>query len=157
MKPIEEPVLERIRRSAIQLRERLDVSRVTVRVVLSDGSDRLIAEALADGEVTLGEDEISGNDGTIPGTTYWHILRELEPLIQDTFEGDTPQPPDDLIHEFKVQAQMLSPILAEGKLVGLISAHQAHRTRTWTSHEVWELGRTTGVLVDVLAGLDRQA
>lgn len=139
----------RIQLEAERLRKILGATRVTVRTIAADLSNRLVAEALQPGERSLYELKKPGNDPTIPGTTYWWMARELRPLIQNDFDGDTPQPPAHLKDVYRVRAQMLSPII-EGTLVGLISVHQADAPRIWTMEDSWELGRTTGLLAGVM-------
>jgi maleate isomerase len=56
-------------------------------------------------------------------------------LIQERCEGIDPAPPEVLVRIYGVQAQMLGPIVRDGKLAGWISVHENRSTRRWTESE----------------------
>lgn len=57
-------------------------------------------------------------------------------LIQNQCRGADPAPPDALIEIYGVQAQMLGPVIRDGRLAGWISVHENRSVRTWTEAEV---------------------
>lgn len=75
-------------------------------------------------------------------------------LIQERCEGADPAPPEALIRIYGVQAQMLGPIIRDGRLAGWISVHENRSTRQWTDGEV---RRLTEAVAKVHALLDRAA
>lgn len=57
-------------------------------------------------------------------------------LMQERCQGADPAPPEALIRIYGVQAQMLGPIIRDGKLAGWISVHENRSTRQWTESEI---------------------
>lgn len=68
-------------------------------------------------------------------TVRW-MERHHDYLIQNQCRGADPAPPDALIEIYGVQAQMLGPVIRNGRLAGWISVHENRSVRTWTEAEV---------------------
>jgi maleate isomerase len=73
-------------------------------------------------------------------------------LIQERCDGADPAPPEALIRIYGVQAQMLGPIIRDGRLAGWISVHENRSPRQWTYGEV---RRLTEAVAKVHAILDQ--
>lgn len=121
-------VLERLRRA-------LDASRTTLRIDhdgLGFHMDDVAAEALAEGEATM------RGEGTIrhraAPTGLW-LERNRRLLVQDDVTATEFPPPPALVQVFGVRAQMLAPLIAEGRLDGWLSVHEAKRIRRWSEAE----------------------
>lgn len=99
---------------------RTGASRTTIRVVGAGGSAELIAEALAAGVRSI-------RSGTQVDPTRYATYRHLERTHALLIQADTRvhpiRPPESLVNEFRVYAQMLAPIVRDGRLTGVISVH----------------------------------
>jgi maleate isomerase len=94
--------------------------------------DDVAAEALAAGERSLrGETSIAQRAAA---TAQW-IERHRRLLVQDDLATGAPRPPAALIRLYGVKAQMLAPVVVEGRLDGWVSVHEARRPRRWTRRD----------------------
>ena len=127
--PIQE-ILEDLLRAA-------DASRTTLRLDLSDqdaGLDAVVAEALAPGVRSLRDDTSIRN---LRGTSTVRFLEEQRrPLVQNDCLADDLAPPPELIELYGVRAQMLAPIVPEGRLAGVISVHYVPGPRQWSAEDI---------------------
>jgi maleate isomerase len=116
-----------------ELLEQTGASRVTVRLDKAGEVFPVVAEALAEGARSIAGDASIDLRGS---ATFRFLEREQRNLIQeDCSSGEFPAPPE-LIEFYGVKAQMLAPLVRDGRLVGILSVHYAPATRVWTSQEV---------------------
>lgn len=132
-----------------ELRVQLGASRVTVRLDVPPEIYPVVAEACAHGSRSMKGDDAVGDLRTV--ATYQYVEREHKILIQDDVIDARPGPPPALIHEFGVRAQMLAPVLAGERLVGIISIHYGPGARTWTAEDVALLARGASRVEAVVA------
>lgn len=115
-----------------ELLEATGASRVTIRLDAPDVVFPVVAEALAPGVRSIrGDDSIDLRRAA----TFRFLERELRQLVQsDCLAGEHPAPRE-LVELYGVRAQMLAPILRGGRLVGIVSVHDAARPREWGEGE----------------------
>jgi maleate isomerase len=82
-------------------------------------------------------------------TVRW-LERELRPLVQDDCSESEHQPPRELVELYGVRAQMLAPLVRDGRLVGWVSVHEIGSTRGWTDDDVETLKRGAAAIDDAL-------
>ena len=130
-----------------ELREATHAGRVTLRLESDDAPFPVVAETLA-----LGAPSLLG-DGRVDPTetpTFQLVERERRRLIQNDCSRDPPHPGADLIDLYGVRAQMLGPIEANGRLVGVISVHDTVGPREWTTTEIAALDTATRGIRELL-------
>ena len=115
---------------------RQSASRTTLR--LDDAQygfhvDDVVGEALAPGETKSLRGQTSINQRAA-ATAQW-VEKNRRLLVQADLARDEPRAPEALIRAYGVRAQMLAPIVREGRLDGWISVHEARTSRTWTATE----------------------
>ena len=114
-----------------------DASRTTLRLDLPDqydGFDVVAAEALAPGVRSISDDTSIRN---LRGTSTVRFLEEQRrPLVQNDCLADDLAPPLELIELYGVRAQMLAPIVREGRLAGVISVHYVPGPRQWSAEDI---------------------
>jgi maleate isomerase len=94
--------------------------------------DDVAAEALAAGEGSLrGQTSI---DQRAAATIQW-LDRHRRLLVQDDLATARTRPPEALIWLYGVKAQMLAPIVRNGRLDGWVSVHEARAARRWTRRD----------------------
>jgi maleate isomerase len=122
-----------LQETASELLERTGASRVTVRLDRAGAVFPVVEEALAEGSRSIAGDasiDLRGSE------TFKFLEREQRNLIQeDCSAGEFPAPPE-LIEFYGVKAQMLAPLVRDGRLVGILSVHYAPATRVWTTEEI---------------------
>lgn len=119
-----------------QLRDATGALRTTLRIDLPAYDfhvDLAVAEALAPGARSLLAE--GSMDQRAAPTARW-LERERRLLVQPDFDAADPRPPPALIAAYGVQAQMLGPILSDGRLAGWISVHSERRRERWTGAEI---------------------
>jgi maleate isomerase len=118
-------------------------SRTTLRLDLPDqgfGLDTVTAEALAPGVRSISDDTSIRN---LRGTSTVRFLEEQRrPLVQNDCLADDLGPPPELIELYGVRAQMLAPIVREGRLAGVISVHYVPEPRQWSAEDIAALRET---------------
>lgn len=114
------------------LREQLDASRVTLRL-LRDKTIQLLAESVASGVKSM---RAGTQEDASRFPTYEFLEKTGQILVQDDLRQHEIRPPRSLIDEYGTLAQMLSPILAAEHMIGVISVHQVGRTRKWTETDI---------------------
>ena len=82
--------------------------------------------------------------------TFQYLDREHAMLIQRDCLTDEPVAPQELIDLYGVRAQMLAPIVRDGRLVGIISVHHATTPRDWSEDEVGALRDTAARVANTL-------
>ena len=116
-----------------QVHAATNASRTTLRLDRPDADFPVVAEALAEGVVSMGGDRSFGVRGS---ATVDYLARERQILVQPDLTGDSPAPVRDLTERYGVGAQMLGPVVRHGNLLGIISVHHAGGSRTWTAAEI---------------------
>ena len=119
-----------------ELRKATGALRTTVRVdhaPLGFGVDLPAAESREAGATSLiGQGAI---DQRAASTIHW-MVRERRTLVQPSFDGGDPTPPQALIDAYGVTAQMLGPLFVNGHLQGWVSVHAAGGPRDWSEDDV---------------------
>jgi maleate isomerase len=131
-----EALVERLGTVLARLRDATGALRSTLRIdvpALAFHVDLPAAEALAPGARSLLAD--GSIDQRAAPTVRW-LERERRLLVQPDFDAADPRPPPALIAAYGVQAQMLGPILSDGRLAGWISVHSERRRERWTGAEI---------------------
>lgn len=134
-----------------RLLEATAASRTTLRIDDARNgfhSDEVLAEALAPGQATMkGERSIRHRAAE---TAKWlEANRRL--LVQNDFSSGGPEAPLPLREVFGVKAQMLAPVIREGRLDGWVSVHLAGTTRVWSASDQAAAERAAAQIVTVLA------
>jgi GAF domain-containing protein len=100
-----------------------------------------VAEALAPGVPSIAGDLSFGIRGS---GTVDHLERTPEILLQRDLLGVQPAPAADLVERYGARAQMLAPLVQDGRLVGIVSVHHSGTPRDWTPAEVASLETAVG-------------
>ena len=128
------------------LRESVGAARVTLR--LDDARRRLsvadvTAEAIAPGVASLrGQTSI---DQRAAGTIHW-LEAHRRVLVQDDLRGADPAPPRELVAIYGATAQMLGPVIRDGRLAGWVSVHHTGGPRRWSAGDVAALETAVGAV-----------
>ena len=112
-------------------------SRTTVRLDMPDKNfhlDTVAAEALAPGVRSLRDDTSINDLRKVP--TYEFVEKERRILVQNDCLTADPAPPPALIDHYGVKAQMLGPIVRDGRMIGIISVHYTPDPREWDEKDV---------------------
>jgi maleate isomerase len=103
-------------------------SRTTLRLEAEDGTLPVLGEARSEGIRSLRGEQIDIRSAA----TFQVLDRDRGLLIQEDLRHADPPPPAALIELYGAQAQMLAPLEREGRVVGVISVHEAKGPRPWT-------------------------
>jgi GAF domain-containing protein len=133
-----------------QLLETSDASRATVRLADAQGALQLVAEATA-----AGEPEMAAGPPIDPRTheTYRYLDEHRITLVQRDCRVAVPRPPDLLVRDYGVLAQIIAPVTVGHQMRGVISLHQAARTRDWSERDVAAVELARRALEAELAGV----
>ena len=102
-------------------------SRTTLRMEAEDGSLPVVGEALGEGIGSL-----RGVQLDVRGAATFQALdRDRGLLVQEDLATADPAPPPELIEAYGARAQMLAPLERDGRVVGVISVHEARGPRPW--------------------------
>ena len=108
-------------------------SRTTLRLERSDGGFPVVAEALAPGIRAIRNDTLIDVRAT---PTFAFFERERRTLVvPDCLDSDPPTP-QALIDVYGVRAEILEPLVREGRIVGIVSVHYAPGPRQWTDGDL---------------------
>jgi GAF domain-containing protein len=119
---------------AAQLLERTGSSRVTVRLdVPEDPCFPVAGEAVGAGVRSIRGQQIAD---IRDAPTFRHLDRTHELLVQEDMTKEELQGHPYLRNDFAVTAQMLAPLVRDGRMIGIISAHYVDGPRTWTDEDV---------------------
>src|SRR5262249_30054061 len=126
----------------------LGASRTTLRLDRPDAIFPVVAEATAPGIKSIaGESSIDPRSAP----TFQFLVRERRTLVQsDLLETDLPPPPA-LIELYGARAQMLTPVLRDNDLIGIVSVHYSPGPREWTDEDVATLERASQEILTQLA------
>ena len=127
---------ERLERELEELRDATAASRVTLRLDRPGETFPVVAEALAPGVTSIrGATEIDLR----AARTFQYLERELRPLIQNDCRVGPYAAPRELVTQYDVKAQMLAPLVRDGRLAGIVSVHYAPAVRRWSVTDVTAL------------------
>jgi GAF domain-containing protein len=117
------------------LLDEIDASRTTLRL-----DDAVLGFSVADvaGEAHLPSEKSLHGQTSInqraAATAQW-IEEHRRLLVQNDFTVRALRPPEALLQLYGVKAQMLAPVIREGRLDGWVSVHETRRTRKWSKKE----------------------
>ena len=122
-------------------------SRSTLRLEKPDGDFPVVAEALSPGNRS-----IRGGAGIAvrESATFAFLERERRFLIVSDCRTSEPPTPTELMDFYGVRAEMLAPIVAGGRIIGIVSVHLAGETRQWTPAQIEALAHATARIVAAL-------
>ena len=115
-------------------------SRTTVRLDTPGAFFPVVAEARAPGIGSIAGDT---SIDLRASPTFEFLDREQRLLIQSDLLDSDVAPPPELIAQYGARAQMLAPVVSDGRLVGIISVHYVPGPRTWTAEDIAALERAT--------------
>ena len=113
----------------------IDASRTTLRL-----DDAALGFSVADvaGEAHLPTEKSLRGQTSInqraAATAQW-VEQHRRLLVQNDFSVRALRPPEALLQLYGVKAQMLAPVIREGRLDGWVSVHETRRTRKWSRKE----------------------
>jgi maleate isomerase len=93
-------------------------------------------------------------DQRAAATAQW-IDAHRRLLVQNDLSIDEPRAPGALIQAYGVKAQMLAPVVREGRLDGWVSVHEARRVRQWTEAEQQAALAAADEVLAALAAVER--
>ena len=67
-------------------------------------------------------------------TVQW-VEQHRRLLVQNDFSVRALRPPEALLQLYGVKAQMLAPVIREGRLDGWVSVHETRRARKWSKKD----------------------
>jgi maleate isomerase len=118
------------------LRGKTNASRTTLRLDVEERGFRVngvVAEALAPGIKSIAA-ETNLQQRKTQTATYLEQNRKI--LVQNDCLNAELSPPKELMQIYGTKAQMMGPIVRDGKLMGWISVHYNPSTREWTREDV---------------------
>ena len=128
--------LSKFERIMENLLKNCGASRTTFRMdnaKLNCHCDTICAEAVADGIKRFSPNS-SLNQRAL-STVQW-IENTHEILVQEDCAHAAAKPPEALMTVYGVKAQMLAPLLSEGKVFAWISVHHVGTTRVWAESDI---------------------
>jgi maleate isomerase len=115
------------------LHEAVGASRTTIRAETPGEVFPVVAERVSPGVPSLvGESSIDLR----AAKTFRFLEREQRPLIQDDLSNHPLAPPPELIRRYGVRAQMLAPVVRDGRMVAFVSVHYVPSARRWSPRDV---------------------
>jgi GAF domain-containing protein len=123
-------------------------SRVTVRLDLPNDNFPVVAEAVTHGARHIKGDTAVGDLRRV--ATFKYLERTHEILVQADLHNANPPVPDELIELYQARAQMLAPLVRDGKLAGIISVHYIRGPLEWTGEQIETLRRAQSRAVELL-------
>jgi maleate isomerase len=122
-------------------------SRTTLRLDTPGAVFPVVGEACAQGVRSIRE---ATEIDLRAARTFQHLERTHELLVQRDCLSDEPIAPAELIELYGVRAQLLAPLVRDGRLVGIVSVHHAETPREWTPGEIATLERAAARVLDEL-------
>ena len=119
-----------------ELRAKTNASRTTLRLDDDERGFRVagvVAEALGPGVKSIAA-ETSVQQRI--SATVSHLDKYRKILVQNDCAAAEPRPPQELMHVYGTKAQMMAPIVRQGKMVGWLSVHYNPAVREWTRDDV---------------------
>src|SRR5262245_15288028 len=134
------------------LLDKIDASRTTLRL-----NDAALGFSVADvaGEARLPTEKSLRGQTSInqraAATAHW-IEQHRRLLVQNDFSVRALRPPAALLQLYGVKAQMLAPVIREGRLDGGCSAHETRRVRKWSKSDQAAIVAAVDHILEVLDG-----
>jgi methyl-accepting chemotaxis protein PixJ len=116
------------------IREDLGLDRAIFLTIDEHGDGKIIAESLAVGSLSiLGNivDRAMIRNLTNESSEYGPIA-----IIEDTYQAGLSDPLLQMMEHYQVRANIVSPILVENQLFGMIGGHMCHAPRIWQPSEI---------------------
>jgi GAF domain-containing protein len=124
--------------------------RVTLRLEDEAGQLPVIAEAVSGGVNRIQNEPLID----IRSAATVKVLEATgEALVQDDLLNTDVVPPQELLEMYRARAQMLAPIIANERLVGILSVHHVQGPRKWTPHDIAALNATVKTIINTLSGI----
>jgi len=130
----------------------IDVSRTTLRL-----DDAALGFSVADvaGEARLATEKSLRGQTSInqraARTAQW-IEQYRRLLVQNDFSVRALRPPEALLRLYGVKAQMLAPVIRNGRLDGWVSVHETRRVRKWSRTDQAAVVAATERILQALEG-----
>ncbi len=126
--PLDRPALDRL---VAELLAATGAGRVTLRLDLPGPAFfPVVAEACADGVAPVAGDASIDLRGA---PTFTTVAEGLETVIQDDVRTARPPTPPEVIARYGVRAQMLAPVVRDGRCAGTLSVHETRGPRAWSA------------------------
>jgi maleate isomerase len=116
-----------------ELLRAVGASRTTLRLDTPGQDFPVVAEARAEGVASIAAETSISQRGA---ATAQRLFETRKPLIQADCAHADPPPPNELLTVYGVQAQMLGPILQDGRVIGWVSVHYLPNPRKWGEEDV---------------------
>ncbi|HEX4804309.1 MAG TPA: GAF domain-containing protein [Conexibacter sp.] len=110
----------------------------------------VVAEACADGVAPVAGDASIDLRGA---PTFTTVVEGLRTIVQDDVTTAEPPTPPEVIARYGVRAQMLAPVVRDGRCVGTLSVHETRAPRAWTAADRAALARTAAAAADHTSSL----
>jgi len=110
-------------------------------------SDDVVAEAVAQGEESMRG--AGGINHRAAATAQW-LEQNRRLLVQNDFASG-PAAPEKLRMHYRVKAQMLAPVIRDGRLDGWVSIHEAKSARRWSEADKAAIERAAHMVVAELS------
>jgi len=123
-------------------------SRVTIRLDLPNDNFPVVAEAVTHGARHIKGDTAIGDLRRV--ATVKHLERTHEILVQNDLDNADPPVPRELIELYQARAQMLAPLVRDGKLAGIISVHDIRGPLEWNQQQIEALSHAQHRAVELL-------
>jgi len=123
------------------LRAQTNASRTTLRLDVGERGFRVngvVAESLAPGIKSIAQ-EVNLQQRKTQTASYLEQHRKI--LVQNDCLNAELSPPKELMQIYGTKAQMMGPIVRDGKLTGWISVHYNPSTREWSKADIAALER----------------
>jgi maleate isomerase len=130
----------------------IDASRTTLRL-----DDAALGFSVADvaGEAHLPTEKSLRGQTSInqraAATAQW-IEQHRHLLVQNDFSVRALRPPEALLQLYGVKAQMLAPVIREGRLDGWVSVHETRRMRKWSKKDQAAIVAAAEQILEALEG-----
>lgn len=129
--------------------------RATLQLAAPGGGFAYVAEAVTQGLLQIRHDATGGE---LPGTAAMRQLEQDREIIrQDDLERADPSMPRALIDRFGARAQILAPIVHNGRLAAILAVHHAPGPRQWDADALEAVGRSQAAVLAALEKRERQA
>jgi len=127
--------------------------RLTVRLDVAGLDFPCLGEVVEDGQPRMFGGDTLGHRAAPTG--QWLIAHRV-PLVQPSFAGAGPLPPQGLRDDFGVRAQVLAPLVRDDTTIGWVSCHST-RERAWSDDDVAAVASAAADLVARGGDLERLA
>lgn len=139
MTPSSEALHKTLQTIMEDLLEATKASRTTVRLDMPAQNlvlETVAAEATVSGVRPLkgGKNSIKDLRNTVPPVRW--VEENLQILVQEDCLTADLAPPPELIEHYGVKAQMLAPVVENGRLIGIISVHYTPEPRHWSEKDI---------------------